>query len=138
MEYFTDDDIQFLRDNFTEGHARAAQWFADGAAGYNQPALTDDKDGYAARARTAYNAAGAQATGTTPDEYDRTIVDAIFVISVRNIARDTHGQAYYDDMMRWRDAPDADKPAIDAEIQAKYPSSHSDQVRQQARDARDG
>jgi hypothetical protein len=33
MEYFTDDDIQFLGANFSEEHAKAARWFGEGRPG---------------------------------------------------------------------------------------------------------
>ena len=122
MEYFTDDDIQFLGANFSEEHAKAARWFGEGMPGLGKGEPTDDPEADTQRAMAAVNAAGARATGLSPDSYEHTIVDALFIIGVRRKAAERHDPQFLDDTMRWRNASGAEKQRIQEEITAKYSS----------------
>jgi hypothetical protein len=122
VEYFTDDDVQFLGANFSEEHAKAARWFSEGMPGLGRDTPSGDPQADTERAMRAVRRAGSEATGMRPEEYETTIVDAMFIISVRREAAERHVPQFFDDAMRWRNASDAEKRRIQEEITAKYRS----------------
>jgi hypothetical protein len=122
MEYFTDDDIQFLGANFSEEHAKAARWFGEGSPGLGRATPSGDPQADTERAMRAARRAGSEATGVAPEAFDKLLTDALFIIGVRRKAAERHHPQFYDDAMRWRSASDAEKLRIQEEITAKYRS----------------
>src|SRR5262245_49114238 len=123
MDHFTDEDIQFLRDNVSEQHARAAQWFADGMPGIQKrvPPGGGLSQADSEQIVASADAAGARATGMSPTDLHATAVDALSIIGWKRTGADQHpGKPYFEDAMEWRSAPEAEKPALEAAFAEKY------------------
>jgi hypothetical protein len=66
--------------------------------------------------------AGSEATGVAPEAFDKLLTDALFIIGVRRDAAERHDPQFFNDMMPWRNASDAEKRRIQEEITANYQS----------------
>src|SRR5512132_111889 len=128
MEYCTDDDIQFLRANFSEEHANAARWAGEGMHCLGRDTPSGDPQADTERAMRAVRRAGSEATGVAPEAIDNLMTDAGFIIGVRREAAERHNPQFFDDAMRWRNASDAEKQRIQEEMRtsATYPPTAPD------------
>jgi hypothetical protein len=126
-EVFTDEEIEFLRTDVSEEHAKAARWLRDGMPGFGRGTLSGDPQADTERAIRAAERAGSEATGIDPEKFHATLNDAMTIIRMRRDAAERHGQQWFDDFMRmrsdgtlerYRAASDAEKQKMEEDWRA--------------------